>query len=214
MLLDELMNDADVCGRCGHQRDCHRVRLGRDDLISRVECDECPGTKMRGWHSVQRVNRDEQTIDVEDRYLEEVIIPNACWTAIASVCEPVHWSAVSERWRLGNHGMQRRRLVQDLIDPEREKGALWSLQQRLCCGCQYELPLHVLEIDHIIPKSEGGGDQAGNIQLLCPKCNKIKGSRSMEYLTNRVVELGIIRSDLVRRPYLLPTFSTGPSRRP
>ena len=200
MQLDELMNDASVCRACGHKKDSHSVRLGRADLISRVQCEECPATKMRGWHSVHRINHAERTIDVEDRALEEVTIPKACWTTIASGSAPMNWSVAPGRWRLGNHGVRRRRLVEDRIDPEREKATFWSLQQRLCCGCQYELPLHVLEIDHVIPKSEGGGDQAGNIQLLCSKCNKIKGTRSMKYLRNRVVELGIVRKDLMRRP--------------
>ena len=200
MQLHELMNDVGVCRACGHKKDSHSVRLGRADLISRVQCEECPAIEIGGWHSVLRINHAERTTDVEDRALEEVTIPKACWTTVASGSAPINWSEAPGRWRLGNHGMRRRRLVEDRIVPKREKVTLWKLQQGLCGGCQYELPLHLLEIDHIIPKSEGGGDQAGNIQLLCSNCNRVKGPRSMEYLTNRVVELGNLRPDLMRRP--------------
>ncbi len=49
-------------------------------------------------------------------------------------------------------------------------------------GCEYELPLHVLTIDHVTPRSRGGLDWFSNLQLLCHTCNAIKGNRSMEYL--------------------------------
>ena len=38
------------------------------------------------------------------------------------------------------------------------------------------------DIDHIIPKSKGGGNYYENYQLLCHRCNIIKGNRPMEYL--------------------------------
>jgi site-specific DNA-methyltransferase (adenine-specific) len=43
-----------------------------------------------------------------------------------------------------------------------------------------------LEVDHIVPKSKGGGDYFENYQLLCSSCNKIKGNRPMEYLRMKI----------------------------
>ena len=68
------------------------------------------------------------------------------------------------------------------LDIKSEKDLLYRSQMGRCIGCEYELPLHVLTIDHIVPRSRGGLDAVGNLQLLCHTCNAIKGSRTMEYL--------------------------------
>ena len=191
------MDDDAVCRRCEHPKSQHSVRVGADADILRVDCEECPSHQMRGFESVHRINHHERTVDIEDRYLLEVTVPRSCWSISESVGEGAKWSTLGE-WRPCDHRVASRRLIEDRIDPDVEKPAFARLQQDLCCGCQHPLPTHVLEIDHIIPKSKGGGDQARNIQLLCSKCNKIKGSRSMEYLRDQVRKTGIPRPDLVR----------------
>ena len=67
-------------------------------------------------------------------------------------------------------------------DLRSEKELLYASQRGKCIGCEFELPLHVLTIDHIVPRSRGGLDAVGNLQLLCHTCNAIKGNRTMEYL--------------------------------
>ncbi len=78
-------------------------------------------------------------------------------------------------------------------DPQSDKELLYNTQQRLCRGCGYELPLHVLTIDHVRTRSKGGLDSISNLQLLCHTCNAIKGSRSMEYLKGQLQARGIMR---------------------
>ena len=112
------------------------------------------------------------------------------------------WRA-SDAWRTYNHRVERRRLVEDPIVPDVEKHVFARSQQDLCCGCEHPLPTHILEIYHITPKSKSGGHQARYIQLLCPRCNKIKGSRGMEYPKGQVRKNGILRTDLVRCSYPL-----------
>jgi len=39
------------------------------------------------------------------------------------------------------------------------------------------LPLHILAVDHAIPRAQGGPDEEWNYQLLCSYCNPVKGDR-------------------------------------
>ncbi|GBU24472.1 DNA methylase [Fibrobacteria bacterium R8-3-H12] len=65
------------------------------------------------------------------------------------------------------------------------KERLYKEQNGLCNGCKTQFDIRNLEIDHIIPKSKGGGDYYENYQLLCGSCNRMKGDRPMEYLRMR-----------------------------
>ena len=77
-------------------------------------------------------------------------------------------------------------------DPSSQKQWLYANQGQRCAGCRYELPLHVLTIDHITPRSRGGLDAEGNLQLMCHTCNAIKGNRTMEYLRQQLHLRGIL----------------------
>ncbi|MCL1947082.1 MAG: HNH endonuclease [Chitinivibrionia bacterium] len=69
------------------------------------------------------------------------------------------------------------------IEPQKSvKERLYKEQNGFCNGCKTQFEIRNLEIDHIIPKSKGGGDYYENYQLLCSACNKMKGDRPMEYL--------------------------------
>jgi site-specific DNA-methyltransferase (adenine-specific) len=70
-----------------------------------------------------------------------------------------------------------------IIEPIKSvKERLYEEQNGLCNGCYTQFEIRNLEIDHIIPKSKGGGSYYENYQLLCGNCNKRKGDRTMEYL--------------------------------
>ncbi len=66
------------------------------------------------------------------------------------------------------------------------KESLYKKQKGLCNGCGIEFNIWNLEIDHIIPKSKGGGDYYENYQLLCSNCNKIKSDNPMELLRIKI----------------------------
>ena len=74
-----------------------------------------------------------------------------------------------------------------LVPPSKTiKERLFKEQNGICNGCGKEFDIYNLEIDHIIPKSKGGGDYYENYQLLCGSCNRIKGSKPMDYLRMKI----------------------------
>ena len=73
------------------------------------------------------------------------------------------------------------------------KERLFTEQAGNCNGCGVTFEARNLEVDHIFPKSKGGGDYYENFQLLCGSCNRIKGSRPMEYLRVRIKRINETR---------------------
>jgi 5-methylcytosine-specific restriction enzyme A len=48
-----------------------------------------------------------------------------------------------------------------------------------CIFCGRNSKEVTLEIDHIIPFSQGGGNESDNLQTLCFDCNRGKGARNL-----------------------------------
>lgn len=62
----------------------------------------------------------------------------------------------------------------------------------------------ILTIDHILPKSLGGGNQPSNFRVLCDECNSKRGNRLEHWEFMRIVDnldLHIRRSDEGRRKF-------------
>ncbi len=76
--------------------------------------------------------------------------------------------------------------VKEVAPTKSVKEQLYKNQEGKCNACGKDFDLINLEIDHIIPKSKGGGDYFENYQLLCGSCNRIKGNRPMEYLRMQI----------------------------
>ena len=77
-------------------------------------------------------------------------------------------------------------------DKLNNKHYLFGIQEGKCKGCGMRFDYRHFHIDHMFPKSKGGGDNIQNLQLLCGSCNTIKGDRDMPYLMKRLRELGAI----------------------
>lgn len=70
--------------------------------------------------------------------------------------------------------------------------ALISVQQSRCAGCGEKLKKTgkgKYHIDHVMPLSRGGGNDPGNLQLLCPPCNFSKGARLPEQWAAKIGRL-------------------------
>ena len=67
--------------------------------------------------------------------------------------------------------------------PRRQiKHTLYGQQEGNCNGCNEHFAFHMLEIDHVWPRSKGGPDTLENSQLLCRHCNSLKGTGTMDDL--------------------------------
>ena len=55
---------------------------------------------------------------------------------------------------------------------------LYGEQEGLCNGCRNHFRVQNLEVDHIMPKNQGGSEDDSNKQLLCGWCNRKKGVKS------------------------------------
>ena len=76
--------------------------------------------------------------------------------------------------------------IEKVLPSRSVKERLYKTQAGKCNGCFKDFDIFNLEVDHIIPKSKGGGDYYENYQLLCGNCNRVKGNRPMEYLRAKI----------------------------
>ena len=53
---------------------------------------------------------------------------------------------------------------------------LYAEQNGQCVGCNVALPVRYFELDHKLPRSEGGHNGISNRALLCGPCNRTKSN--------------------------------------
>jgi 5-methylcytosine-specific restriction endonuclease McrA len=58
--------------------------------------------------------------------------------------------------------------------PQTVKAEVWRRDGGACVECKAS---EYLEFDHVIPWSRGGATSVTNLQLLCRRCNQLKGAR-------------------------------------
>jgi len=61
--------------------------------------------------------------------------------------------------------------------PDEVKREVWDRDGGCCVRCSTGGAGSYLEFDHIIPHAKGGANTINNVQLLCRKCNLLKGDR-------------------------------------
>ena len=76
----------------------------------------------------------------------------------------------------------RRTDIEEVKNCRTHKHTLYGKQEGHCNGCGTLFPFHNMTVDHIVPRSKGGGNHMDNLQLLCEACNSVKGNRDMSYL--------------------------------
>ena len=84
-------------------------------------------------------------------------------------------------FREGNDAyVQRTDVKADKRSKDAIKRSLYGDQGGFCTLCDTHFQIQNLEVDHILARSKGGGDNYENLQLLCSRCNRIKGDRGMD----------------------------------
>ena len=82
----------------------------------------------------------------------------------------------------------RRTDLGDLPNYRTHKHHLFGIQEGRCAGCRMVFPFRNFDVDHVIPQSRGGSDHRENLQLLCPACNRLKGTSSQAELIAKLKE--------------------------
>ena len=74
--------------------------------------------------------------------------------------------------------------------PEEVRVCLYAVQRGICPGCGIHLPHYLrFEVDHILALSDDGEHEVRNWQLLCPYCNRVKGSQGQDGFRMKMAEL-------------------------
>ena len=82
----------------------------------------------------------------------------------------------------------RRTDLGDLPNYRTHKHHLFGVQEGRYAGCRMVFPFRNFDVDHVIPQSKGGSDHRENLQLLCPACNRLKGTGSQAGLIAKLKE--------------------------
>ena len=82
----------------------------------------------------------------------------------------------------------RRTDLGELPNYRTHKHELFGVQEGHCGGCNQVFDFRQFEVDHVIPRAKGGSDHRENLQLLCPACNRLKGTRSQAELIAKLRE--------------------------
>ena len=66
------------------------------------------------------------------------------------------------------------------------KPLLFGLQKGQCNGTNFEIHYSESTVDHIIPQAAGGGDELGNLQVLCSPCNGLKDNGAQDAYMGKI----------------------------
>ncbi len=78
-----------------------------------------------------------------------------------------------EPWQRLKHAQ----IVSHLLDAQKVPGTSTEANDVVCAGCGRVLEREFMELDHILPRADGGANDISNRILLCRPCNGYKSSR-------------------------------------
>ena len=70
-----------------------------------------------------------------------------------------------------------------------EKKTVYAKYNGHCAICGQPVKFKELTVDHMLPLSQGGTNDMGNLQLSCKECNLTKNRLTMEQFFDKIWEL-------------------------
>ena len=196
MKSEELFDNEGICAECGHSTDAHDDPTPGNDGIERIFCHICPGRRTR-------MIGDEGSDYPQPYFMEATqMLISPCWISrqkrnVTNYLPHSPGSQSDNSFEFKGAAWTTEQFDRlkpgDEVDTKGFKYHLYFEQKGRCKGCQRRQSFDIIEIDHVLPRSRGGEDTAGNLQLLCPTCNGIKGNRSMEYLKTELRRRGTLK---------------------
>jgi 5-methylcytosine-specific restriction endonuclease McrA len=150
-------------------------------------CKSCVAARRKAHHEQNGDRAREQMRAYYAAHGEEIRERVAAWKQDARA-DPEYRQAETEfnrEWRRRNPGKMAaanaRQRARGRFDPDWTDAEWQQLLDQyghrcLCCGADGPL-----SPDHVIPLSQGGPNDIGNIQPLCRPCNTRKGVRTVDY---------------------------------
>ncbi|MCY4042883.1 MAG: DNA methyltransferase, partial [Candidatus Dadabacteria bacterium] len=115
--------------------------------------------------AAERLGRRWIGIDLSEKALELVKVRMERETTLFEKFSPIHRTDIPKR-----EGKRSKNI----------KTVLYGKQGGNCNLCKVHFLNVNLTVDHIVPRKHGGLDDDDNLQLLCQRCNSIKGTRTMQ----------------------------------
>jgi len=179
------------CARCGNCQPAtpeyfYRNKSNSDGLHS--YCKSCSSAYMRKWnkkHSRGGSKRVYQSSTTKTGKRAESFrkwrLAHPDYPRLWRAANPEKQRQYRETHKQKRREEDRRRRARELNSPGSHRLADIEIirrnQRNRCWYCGADLSKTGEHLDHRIPLSRGGSDNASNLVLACPKCNLSKGSK-------------------------------------
>lgn len=91
----------------------------------------------------------------------------------------------------------------DFLKAKARRQLILEKQNGLCAYCDIPLTVDIATVDHLIPRSKGGGSRKKNLIVVCHTCNSLKGNiSSVEEANERIYVFTEFIARLAVRGYL------------